>query len=179
MLERVVGALLPLGCPIAVVAAPAQALPALHPRAQILVDERAHEGPLTALAHASRALPHDVSRVFVVGTDHPRLNSALVRALDALLGNAHAVVPIVGGSPQPLAAIYRRAALDLARQLVAEGERRMLELVRRSEARLVTASELLADPELARVDPALESLVDLDAPSDVARLVVSNSHSPR
>jgi molybdopterin-guanine dinucleotide biosynthesis protein A len=170
MLRRVTDELARLDVPMAVVTAPTASIPALVASVRWLRDDRPHAGPLHALASLEPQLDPRLERLFVVGTDHPRLRAELVVALAELLGDREAVIPLVDGRPQPLVALYRRSVLLRARTLVAEGETRMLELVRRTDARLVEPSELLADPHLARVDPRLASLADVDHPADAERL---------
>ncbi|MEZ5101697.1 MAG: hypothetical protein R3C15_18240 [Thermoleophilia bacterium] len=87
-----------------------------------------------------------------------------------LLGDAPAVVPVVGGRTQrgnherP-----RLGALPAARALLAGGERRPgRALVERLDARLVDEAALLADPLLAAVDPGLDGVRSLDRPEDYA-----------
>jgi molybdopterin-guanine dinucleotide biosynthesis protein A len=178
LLARTVAALLEVTAYVVVAARAGQTLPPLDPRAIVVVDPVDDRGPLAAIAGAEPSLARAVDRVFVASTDLPRFHAALVLALEARLGDREAVVPLVEGRAQPLAALYRRAALGRARLLVGAGERRATALVEACDARLVSIAELASDPALARLDPRLASLVDVDTPDDLARLFGPDTARP-
>jgi molybdopterin-guanine dinucleotide biosynthesis protein A len=75
--------------------------------------------------HPSRDL------VFVVSCDLPGFDSAIVRHLTEAIGQKAAAVPQVNGRLQPLCALYRTASLDVARELVQGGERRVMRWLER------------------------------------------------
>ena len=178
LLARTVAALLEVTACVVVAARAGQPLPPLDPRALVVVDPVDDRGPLAAIAAAEPSLARAVDRVFVASTDLPRFHAALVLALEARLGAREAAVPLVDGRAQPLVALYRRAALHRASSLVQAGERRATALVEACDARLVTALELASDPDLARLDPTLDALVDVDTPEALARLLAV-SRPPR
>jgi molybdopterin-guanine dinucleotide biosynthesis protein A len=163
---------------VVVAARAAQPLPPIDPRATVVFDPVDDRGPLAAITAAEPALARAVERVFVVSTDLPRFHAALVLALDARLGDREAAVPLIDGRPQPLVALYRRSVLRRANSRVEAGERRAMALVEACDARLVTALELVLDPALARVDPGLDALVDVDTPDALARLLAAD-RTPR
>jgi molybdenum cofactor guanylyltransferase len=75
-----------------------------------------------------------------------------------------AVVPVVQGYPQPLAAFYARNCLDVIRAHLDSGGKNSLQAVlERLDVCYVDEAEMLA------VDPGLRSFFDLDTPQDVAR----------
>jgi molybdopterin-guanine dinucleotide biosynthesis protein A len=75
-----------------------------------------------------------------------------------------AVVPVVQGHPQPLAAFYARDCLDAMRTHLGTGGKNSLRAVlEKLEVCYVDEAEMLA------ADPGLHSFFDLDTPQDVAR----------
>jgi molybdopterin-guanine dinucleotide biosynthesis protein A len=73
-----------------------------------------------------------------------------------------AVVPVVQGHPQPLAAYYAGSCLGkLSAHLAGGGKNSLRAVLEQLRVRYVDESELL------KVDPALRSFFDLDTPQDV------------
>ncbi len=101
---------------------------------------------------------------FVVACDMPFVEVALVELLATYRAQYQAVVPVVRGHPQPLAAFYARSCLDTIRTTLASGENSSLRaILERLQVRYVDETELL------QADPALHSFFDLDTPQDVAK----------
>jgi molybdopterin-guanine dinucleotide biosynthesis protein A len=71
-----------------------------------------------------------------------------------------AVVPLVGGYPQPLAAFYSSSALETMRATLAAGELSMRAALDKLDVRYVS------EAELREYDPQLRSFFDLDTPQD-------------
>lgn len=111
-------------------------------------DQRPGLGPLGGLEAALREAPDP--RVFVVACDMPFLNADLIRYMTSL-PPAQAVVPYLGGRPEPLHALYSRDALPLVRALLAQGELRVHVLLERLDVRRVEEDEVrrFADPQRA------------------------------
>ena len=164
LLARTVRVALEVAAECVVVLAPEQPVPELDPRARVVRDPTPHEGPIAALAHAI----HEVCApwVLVLATDHPRLSASVLTRLAALADGDGAAF-----EGEPFVAVYRTEALrSVAQDLVREGERRARTLLERIRVRQVRAADLLADPDVAREDPSLESLVDVDTPEDLLAL---------
>ena len=107
---------------------------------------------------------------FVVACDMPFVEVALVELLATYRAQYQAVVPVVRGHPQPLAAFYARSCLDTIRTTLASGENSSLRaILERLQVRYVDETELL------QADPALRSFFDLDTPQDVARAMKLDS----
>ncbi len=124
-------------------------------------DAYAGAGPLAGLcaglAHA------DSGWVFAVAADMPFVQAALVERLAQQRGACQAVVPIVHGHPQPLAAFYAASALaPLLAILRGGGKRSLRAALDTLDVRYVDERELLS------VDPGLRSFFDLDTPQDLA-----------
>jgi len=118
-------------------------------------------GPLAGLA---AALDQAVTPwVFVVACDMPFVLPAVVEHLARQRGAFQAVVPVVQGQPQPLAAFYARSCSAALRQILAGGGKHSLRaLLERLDVCYVDEAQLLG------VDPQLRSFFDLDTPQDVA-----------
>ena len=103
-------------------------------------------------------------------TDLPFLHPALVRRV--LRGFADpevdVVLPVARGYRQPLAAGYRTSLAGLVEKLLGEGNLRPGMLFQHCRVTQLDDDALLADPELARHDPELDSLVNVNEPDDYA-----------
>jgi molybdopterin-guanine dinucleotide biosynthesis protein A len=110
----------------------------------------------------------DRARVaYVSSTDVPLLHPAFVRrVLGALDDGVDVVLPDVGGYRQPLSAAYRVALVSTVEELIAADRMRPAFLFERSRVLNLTESDLLQDRALARLDPQLSSVSNLNEPAD-------------
>jgi len=121
-------------------------------------------GPLAgieaALAHFAAA---GAKTVVCVGGDMPWLRPALLRLLRDAPPEAAAVVPRAGGQPQPLLARYAVRLQPIIAARLAGG--------RRAVHRLFDEVDVtwLDEAALRTVDPALDSLRDVNTPADLDR----------
>jgi molybdopterin-guanine dinucleotide biosynthesis protein A len=81
---------------------------------------------------------------------------------------ADVVMPVARGHRQPLAAGYRTALVPLIEKLLGEGDLRPGMLFRHCRVLQLDDDELLADRDVARHDPELDSLVNVNEPADYA-----------
>jgi len=136
-----------------------------QPRPEIdlpqVCDEQSGGGPLAGLA---AGLGHIATPwAFVVACDMPFVEPAMVELLAGYRSDFQAVVPVVQGHPQPLAAFYAGSCLDkLHAHLAGGGKNSLRAVLEQLQVRYVDESELL------KADPALRSFFDLDTPQDVA-----------
>jgi molybdopterin-guanine dinucleotide biosynthesis protein A len=136
-----------------------------QPRLEInlpqVCDGQIDAGPLAGLA---AGLGHVTTLwAFVVACDMPFVEPAMVELLGQYRGQYQAVVPVVHGHPQPLAAFYAKSCLGAIRAHLAGGRKNSLRAVlEQLQIRYVGETELL------KADPALCSFFDLDTPQDVA-----------
>ncbi|WP_051759840.1 molybdenum cofactor guanylyltransferase [Herbidospora cretacea] len=174
--------------PVVVVAAPGQELPPLPTDVSVVEDPVEGLGPMQGLAAGLAAVADRAETAFVCSTDMPFLHPAFVRrVLRALPAGADVVLPVARGFRQPLAAAYRTSLARLVDDLLAEGDLRPGMLFQHCEVVRLDDEQLLADAELARSDPELESVVNVNSPDDyaVARerpqpgIVVEHDHRPR
>jgi molybdopterin-guanine dinucleotide biosynthesis protein A len=154
--------------PVVVVRAPGQALPALPAAVEVADDARAGRGPLEGVAAGLAAIGDRAQVVYVSGVDAPLLHPAFVRRVLALLGpDADVALPHVHGFAQPLAAAYRTTvAVPLGALLRESGQLGTGALLRRCRVTELDEATLLADPDVAALDPALDSLLNLNEPGE-------------
>jgi molybdopterin-guanine dinucleotide biosynthesis protein A len=153
--------------PVVVVRAPGQPLPSLPASVEVVEDAREGRGPLEGLAAGLAALDGRAQAAYASSTDAPLLHPAFVRrVIGALDDEVDVVLPRAGGFPHPLAAAYRATLLPIVERLLAEDRLRPAFLF--DECRVLRLGEeaLLADRALAAVDPALDSVLNLNEPAD-------------
>jgi molybdenum cofactor guanylyltransferase len=150
-----------------VVRAPGQALPALPPEVEVIDDPREGLGPVQGIAAGLAALAGRAEIAFVSSTDLPFLHPAFVRrVLRAAEEGADVVLPVVRGYPQPLAAAYRTALAPVAEKLAATQRLRPAFLFEECVVTRLDEAALRADPVVAALDPALDSVVNVNEPAD-------------
>lgn len=160
MLPRVVRLLRQVVEPVVVVAALEQEVPPLPPEVTVVRDEERGRGPLQGLAAGLHALAGRAEAAYLSSCDVPLLCPAFVRRLVELLGEHAVCVPRAGGYHHPLAAVYRLGVTSAVERLLAEDRLRPFFLFEAVPTRVVEAAEL------TDVDPALESLRNLNTPAD-------------
>ncbi|MFI7136079.1 molybdenum cofactor guanylyltransferase [Nonomuraea sp. NPDC050153] len=155
--------------PVVVVAAPGQELPPLPTGVSVVEDPVEGLGPMQGLAVGLAAVADRAETAFVCSTDLPFLHPAFVRrVLRGMSPGTDVALPVARGFRQPLAAAYRTVLAGLIANLLAEGDLRPGMLFKHCPVAQLTDEELLADIELARHDPALESVVNVNSPEDYA-----------
>lgn len=137
-----------------------------QPRPEIdmpqVCDDPSYAGPLAGLVSGLAKI--DTSWAFVVACDMPFIKTPVIHLLAQKRAGCQAVVPIVQGFPQPLAAFYARSCLDVIQaHLQAGGKNSLRAVLERLDVCYVDEVEMLA------ADPGLRSFFDLDTPQDVAR----------
>ncbi len=127
-----------------------------QPGVSYLPDQLPDQGPLVSLAFALSHLRCPYA--LVVACDLPFLRADVLRYLLADAPGWDAVVPRVGGRPQPLHAVYARGVTDSAQQASLDGERRMSALLDRLKVRWIEEHEII------QLDPDLHSLMNVNTP---------------
>ena len=137
-----------------------------QPRSDIslpqICDALDNAGPLAGLsAGLAQAGTH---WIFAVATDMPFVLPALIEQLAQQRATSYqAVVPVVQGHPQPLAAFYSVTALPTIQGILfSNGKRSLRSALEQLNVRYIDESELLA------TDPGLRSFFDLDTPQELA-----------
>lgn len=162
--------------PVVVVRAPGQDLPDLDPEVLVHDDPEEGRGPMQGLAVGLAAAAPHADVAFACSTDLPFLHSAFVtavlRGFDVDEGRTSdesctdVVLPFVHGYRQPLAAGYRTDLAPRINALLEQGRLRPAHLFEECHVRQLDESALLADGRLAAADPALDSVVNVNAPDD-------------
>jgi molybdopterin-guanine dinucleotide biosynthesis protein A len=164
MLERVVRLAGTVAQPMIVVAAPGQGLPALAADVAIVRDSVSGRGPLQGLAAGLAAFDNSVDLIYATATDVPFLEPRWMTRLVELAAGYDLVIPHVAGFYHPLAALYRPAAvLPAIESLLLADRLRPVFLVEAVKTRVVDEGEMRA------VDPALDTLRNLNYPEDYER----------
>ncbi|MEK6441497.1 NTP transferase domain-containing protein [Pseudonocardia sp. T1-2H] len=156
--------------PVVVVAAPGQELPELPAGVAVVADPVEGVGPMQGIATGLAALAEKAPAAFVCSTDMPFLHPAFVRrVLRGLDGpGTDVALPFALGFRQPLAAAYRTALAGLIASLIAQGRSRPGMLYEHCTVTRLDDADLLADADVARLDPDLDSVVNVNAPDDYA-----------
>lgn len=144
---------------IVVVAAPAAFQQFRIPtRAVTMVrDARPFQGPVPALKLGLEAIHGEV--VFACSCDLPMLNAEVAAALCSMIDGYDALVPLVQGRLQPLHAVYRKGCARALGAMLAAGDSRLTNLLQRVRSRVIE------EPDLARLDPQLNSFVSVNTPA--------------
>lgn len=168
LLRRVVGLVgRAVAGPVVVVRAPGQALPALPPGVGVVDDAREGRGPLQGILAGLEAVAGGAEVAYVSSTDVPLLHPAFVaRVLGAVGPGVDVAVPHAGGHRHPLAAAYRTALAPRVAALVAAERMKPAFLFEDARVAWLDETALLAEPRLAKADPSLESLRNLNEPAD-------------
>jgi molybdopterin-guanine dinucleotide biosynthesis protein A len=160
--------------PVVVVSAPGQSLPALDRAVEVVADEREGRGPLQGIAAGLGAIGDRAPVAYVSSTDVPLLHPAFVRrVLGALDDRVDVVLPEVGGYRQPLAAAYRVGLLSTVEALIAQDRMRPAFLFEESRVLQLDDNDLLRETALARLDPELASVRNLNEPADYQQALES------
>ena len=162
--------------PVIVVRAPGQQLPALDPEVLVHTDPEEGRGPMQGLAVGLAAATEYAPVAFVCSTDLPFLHSAFVTAVlrrfdsaspsDEPKASPDVVLPVVGGYRQPMAAGYRTDLARRVEKLIEAQRMRPAHLFEEVNVCQLDESTLLADARLARADPELDSVLNVNTPDD-------------
>ena len=156
--------------PVVVVSAPGQALPALDRAIEVVTDEREGQGPVQGIAAGLSAIGDRAEVAYVSATDVPLLHPAFVRRVVGALGDeVDVVLPEVGGYRQPLSAAYRVGLLGAINELIAADRMRPAFLFEKSRVMHLGEADLLQNGALARLDPTLASVGNLNERADYER----------
>ena len=133
-----------------------------QPRPEInlpqVCDEQENAGPLAGLVASLGQIT--TPWAFAVACDMPFVVPEVVELLAGYRSMHQAVVPVVHGHPQPLAAFYATSCLAPLRESLAAQPKGLRGVLQQLDVRYVNETEMLA------ADPLLHSFFDLDTPQD-------------
>jgi molybdenum cofactor guanylyltransferase len=153
--------------PVVVVAAPGQELPDLPNGVAVVEDPVEGLGPMQGLAAGLAAVGDRAGAAFVCSTDLPFLHPAYVRRVLRGLGDGvDVVLPVARGFRQPLAAAYRTGLAGLIADLLRQGNHRPGMLFKHCAVTQLDDAALLDDVALAKYDPDLESVANVNTPEE-------------
>ncbi|HEU0233831.1 MAG TPA: molybdenum cofactor guanylyltransferase [Gallionella sp.] len=125
---------------------------------QQVCDEQPDGGPMAGLAASLGQIT--TPWAFMVACDMPFVVPEVVELLAGYRLQHQAVVPVVHGHPQPLAAFYAASCLAPLRASLAAQQKGLRSVLKQLDVRYVDETEMLA------ADPLLRSFFDLDTPQD-------------
>jgi len=172
LIERVIDSLVPLTTEVlAVVARPEQAAALrLPPSLRVVSDRYPGGGSLGGIFTGLEACAEPWS--LVVACDMPFLNRELLRHLMAQSSNVDAVVPCLGGQPEPLHALYSKACLAPMERMLRAGQLKIAPLFEAVRVRYVD------EAAIDRIDPRHLSFFNINTQADLeeaARLLQCES----
>ena len=123
-------------------------------------DLPSHQGPLAGLFAGLQQA--GTPWIFAVACDMPFLKPPVIECLSRYRNGVEAVVPMVNGYPQPLAAFYTKGSLGVVSEILSgNGKQSFRSVLDRLKVCYVTENPLL------ETDPDLGSFRDLDTPQDI------------
>ncbi len=129
----------------------------------VIPDATTGQGPLAGIAAALAWSP--APRVFALGGDMPFPNLDVIDLLLSRPGDL--VVPVIGGRPEPLCAVYSVACAPAIERRLATGRRKAAALVDD------VAATRIQEGELRQIDPTLRFLVNVNTTSDLKNATAS------
>jgi len=161
LIERVVDSLVPLTTEVlAVVARPEQVTALRLPSSVRVVSDRyPGGGSLGGIFTGLEASAEPWS--LVVACDMPFLNRELLHHLMAQSSNVDAVVPCLGGQPEPLHALYSKACLAPMERMLRAGQLKIAPLFEAVRVRYVD------EETIDRIDPRHLSFFNINTQADL------------
>ncbi|WP_158736264.1 molybdenum cofactor guanylyltransferase [Alteribacillus sp. YIM 98480] len=102
-------------------------------KAEILVEDKKHQGPLYALFFALLHLAKKNEWVFLLPTDTPFVSSCFIKTMISHAEKADkpydAFVPVTGSKQQPLHGMYNRQCLPIIEELINKNKKSMYPLI--------------------------------------------------
>ena len=131
--------------------------------ASVAVDIYPDSGSLGGIFSGLSAARNDWG--FVVACDMPFLNSDLIAHILTLRQNYDAVVPMLGGYPEPTHAAYSKACLPHIERRLKANQLRIAAFFERVSVRSLT------EDEVDQFDPEHLSFFNVNTPDDLARAI--------
>jgi molybdopterin-guanine dinucleotide biosynthesis protein A len=136
--------------------------------ARHVADRVADSGPLGGLDAALWSARHDV--VAIVACDMPFVTARFLAYLRQFADQSDAIVPRTDRGYHPLCAVYTRACQDAVARRLAEGRLAMVGLLNEVACHVVTASDIAAFGDPARL------LANVNTPAEYEALEAQPGH---
>jgi molybdenum cofactor guanylyltransferase len=172
LLQRVVCTLSGVVDPVVVVAGQEQELPELPAGVLVARDAEEYLGPLNGLAGGLARLAGQAEIAYLSPCDVPFLRPAFVRRVVERLRLSQVAMPEIGGFQHPLAAAYRVSVLPVVRELLRANRLRPADLAG------AVPTTILRERDVADVDPAFESLRNINTPEEYAAALRDAGYAP-
>jgi molybdopterin-guanine dinucleotide biosynthesis protein A len=127
-----------------------------------VADDLPDRGPLAGVVAGLASSPHAL--MAVVAVDMPMASPEIARLLAELHVDEDAVVPRSGSGPEPLHAVYHRAALPVLRAYLSRGPSKM-----RDALSLLRVREV-AETDWRTADPEGRFAINVNRPEDLTGL---------
>jgi FdhD protein len=125
-----------------------------------------------ALAGLHAGIFHSTTpAVFAVACDMPFLNEELIRFLASKLPGFEAVVPCSPTGQEPLHAVYGKECLPEIENFMADGRKKILDVIPRFNTREISASEVRL------LDPDFSSFININTPEEFHNLGLRAEHT--
>lgn len=99
-------------------------------------------GPLAGIHAALKTI--ETEQAFLIGCDMPLIRPAFITALCSLPGDWEAVLPWHQSGPEPLHAVYRKSVHAFLENQLAQGNYKLIEILRALRLRIVETEEIKA-----------------------------------
>ncbi len=130
---------------------------------RIVTDRIPQIGPLMGLYSGLVAI--HTSHAFVIAVDMPLLQPEILEFLLTQSADDTIIVPVIGGMPQVLLAIYPRSIVPLIESRLAEGRRDP-----RSLLQIAPKVHMIGEEQLRLLDPQLRSFALINTPEEFSAL---------
>ena len=165
MLSRMVDIVRDTVSPVVVVARHGQSLPPLPSDVILIRDPVSGKGPLMGLYTGLKHLMEEVEAVFVTGCDTPLLKRECIELLIHRLDKWDIVAAKEGGFFHPLFGVYRTSVVSQIIPLLRDDKLSLQGFLEICKTREIS----LAD--LRTVDPALDSIRNVNTPEDYQKIL--------
>lgn len=119
-------------------------------------------GPMSGIVSVMDATGAD--ELFVIACDMPFVRAEVISYIIGQRAK-EATVPLLGGRPEPLLAVYTKDATQRMRQMIGEGNTSIAKMLQEMDVRYISEEELKA------IDPSGESFMNINTPEDYDRAV--------
>lgn len=125
-------------------------------------DIHPYEGPLNGIISSLDLIENE--NIFVATCDTPLINSEVIKFLHQTIENYEAVIPVVKDKFQPLNALYKKSALEKAKNIYKSGQKSMFSFIKQLNKKIIY------EKDLKNIDKNLYTYWSINTPEDYERL---------